>query len=525
MTLPTLPGPLRRLVPAAATALLVTLGLFLPLSPSGSPAVSTAALQEHIRFLAGDSLAGRRPGTPGIRLAEEYIAGRFRAAGLAPPPGHTDFFLPFTLYQNGYDARACRLTLLKGETLLGREIDVDFTPLPFSGGGAAAGNVVFGGYGISAPAYGWDDYAGLDVKGKIVLVFRHEPPALAEAVTGSDQRYSRFAFFTEKTENAARHGAAAVLFVTDPAYRNGHRDEKPDRTFFRLHPSPDAPDSAVHFNDRNFKQAAIPALQVSDFTGDWMLNASGYPASRLQEQLDAGISPAQRPLEDLRAFLSIDLIRPPRPVKARDIAAFLPGRDARLRDEWIVVGAHHDHLGSFRGPGDAIFNGADDNASGTSGVLELARVLAGRPGGLRHSLLFLTFSAEEEGLLGSAALFDRQLLPRENMKVMCNLDMVGRNPHQVLQVGFRSQEDGPPAAVRAFFESHDPPSRFFDARDDRALSDDYEFAQAGIDSYFFFSGLHEDYHGVDDEYDRIDYTALSARIRLAEEFILFLDGE
>jgi len=190
-----------------------------------------------------------------------------------------------------------------------------------------------------------------------------------------------------------------------------------------------------------------------------------------------------------------------------------------------VLTPHHDHLGSFSGPGDTIYNGADDNASGTSGVLELARVLSTHPGGLRHSILFLTFSAEEEGLLGSAALFTHHLLPVGDMAVMCNLDMVGRNPDTPLQVGVRLPGGAPPDTIRDFFAGHAPATRFFDARNDRALSDDYEFAKRGIPSYFFFSGLHADYHGVDDESDRIDYGVLAERIRLARDFILFLDAE
>jgi len=153
----------------------------------------------------------------------------------------------------------------------------------------------------------------------------------------------------------------------------------------------------------------------------------------LQRRLDAG-EPARSSALDARARLGVGVKGEVDPVPGRNVVAFLPGRDRELRDEWIVVGAHHDHVGSFPGEGDTVFNGADDNASGTAGVLALARAFASAPTPPRRSLLFATFSAEERGVLGSRALVASGKLPLDRIALMVNLDMIGRNPGRPVDV-------------------------------------------------------------------------------------------
>jgi len=259
--------------------------------------------------------------------------------------------------------------------------------------------------------------------------------------------------------------------------------------------------------------------------------------------VDAGGKPVNLPLGDLHAELRVPE-RETLCIQARNVVGFLEGRDPVLREQWILIGAHHDHLGSTEGPGDAIFNGADDNASGVTGVLALARLFTRRgawreeepppadrrltaPLRLlrvvrllravrlsllpRRSLVFATFSAEEQGLFGSQVLA-RELAAGSSGRLvrMLNLDMIGRNPGQPVQVlADKSAADEWDALLPAAL------SPSFSAGRSEMASDHASFFEKGIPYLFFFTGLHGDYHGVNDEADQLSYPRLAEVIRLA----------
>jgi Zn-dependent M28 family amino/carboxypeptidase len=292
-----------------------------------------------------------------------------------------------------------------------------------------------------------------------------------------------------------------------------------------------------------------------------LLRGTGFNLRRLQAAVDAGGKPVNLPLGDLHAELRVPE-RETLCIQARNVVGFLEGRDPVLREQWILIGAHHDHLGSTEGPGDAIFNGADDNASGVTGVLALARLFTRRgawreeepppadrrltaPLRLlrvvrllralwlsllpRRSLVFATFSAEEQGLFGSQVLA-RELAAGSSGRLvrMLNLDMIGRNPGQPVHVlGDRSADElrevveraalpagGPVAGARQAPPAALPAPRFSAGRNEMA-SDHASFFEKGIPYLFFFTGLHGDYHGVNDEADQLSYPRLAEVIRLA----------
>ncbi len=517
------PTPAARRVALTCAAALTALFLTACSRPLTGDDITAARLEARVSTLASDALQGRRTGTAGVAAAEEYIAGAFRGEGLSFAPGRKSYFLDFNLYEYGFDRRATRLSLETGNRSYRGVINRDFVPLPFSADGLVAGEVVFAGYGVSAPEAGYDDYDGLDVRGKIVLVFRYEPPRLYLQKPSGDYDYSKRAYFTTKTKAAARRGARAILFATGPG--GDPEGEKLLRSDSLLSLSSERPDNPLFRADNDGEsRLSIPAFQLSVPFGDRLFAAAGLAPSQVIAGLDNGAKAREYSLRGASALLACRRFFPPRPVRARDVAAFVPGSDPALADQWIVVAAHHDHIGTSPDTADTVYNGADDNASGVSGVVELARVLAGRSPRLKHGLLFLTFSGEEEGLLGSEALFDDGLVPRAAIRYMCNLDMIGRNPGRVLQVLVR-RDDGPlVGAARRFFAGRSPAAEVVYKRND-FYSDDYSFAERKIPTFFFFSGLHDDYHGLKDEADRLDYPALEKRVRLIYDFIVFLDGQ
>jgi hypothetical protein len=507
---------------AAAAGLVIAFAVFSCGRPLTRLDITAGRLEADVSFLASDALAGRKTGTPGIAAAEEFIAASFRDSGLRFAPGHDGYFLDFPLYEYGFDRKACRLSIKAGERVSRGIMESDFVPLPISADGLALGEIVFAGYGIEASEAGYDDYAGLDVSGKIVLAFRHEPARLNVRNSKGELDYSPRAYFTNKTKTAARHGARAILFVTDPSSAGKEADALVAESRLRL--SAAETYDSLFPRGEEYRPLDIPVFQTSAAFAARLFAAAGLSADALEDALARGEKPRDFSLHGATGLVFCRRLLPPRELAARDVAGFLPGSDPAVADQWIVVGAHHDHLGSFSGTGDTIYNGADDNASGTSGVLELARVLASRAQRPRHSILFITFSGEEEWLLGSAAVFERHLLPAGDLKFMCNLDMIGRNPSQDFQVIVREKDTPLTRAAREFIARESVPADVLYRDPREVVSDDTEFQRRGASAFFFFAGLHPDYHGVDDEADRLDYQAMEKRVRLIYDFILFLDN-
>lgn len=486
------------------------------LHSSGVAADRTDALREHVEILASDEFMGRETGEEGIRKAEEYIAAEFAEYGLEPVPDEDDFFIEYTLYRQSFDPESTYVSLsIEGETVRG-DVGDDFRPFDFSDEATLESEIVFAGYGITAPEYSYDDYENLDVAGKIVLILRHEPGERNPNSAFEGLETTDHSLFSTKATNARDHGAAGMILVTDPLNHSSDEDFSVGGRL-RL----EAGDRPARQRDDGDEEEAgekpFLALHISQGLARKMVASTGRSLMEIQSAVDRGAKPDEFDI-DIAANLSVKMMENPESITARNVAGYLEGSDPLLNDQWVVVGAHHDHIGGYEGGGDTVFNGADDNASGVSGVLELARSFANAPERPRRSLLFMTFSGEEKGLLGSTALVDQHLIAVDNICFMLNLDMIGRNPDQPMAVigdgfgtGLREVIEGVNSRTRVDISMYG--SSYMGA------SDHHSFYRYDIPFLFFFTGEHEDYHQLGDHADKLTYDRMTDIVGLAEGII------
>ena len=452
---------------------------------------------EDVKYLASEKLKGRLAGTRELDRAARYIADQFRAMGLRPA-GAGGYSQRFRITTNSRAGKSNRLAYASGAARTNLEMGRDFSPSSMSSNGVVSGQVVFVGYGITAREYGYDDYAGIDVKGKIVLVLRHEPQEYEDNSVFGGKVYTNHAQIESKAVNARRHGASALILAADAPTHRGNVDQ-----LDKLGPAR-GPDSA-----------GIPFVEVKAELADRWLALAGRSIEGEIQAIDGDLRGHSFALPaSLTLDLSVDLRRDTRPVE--NVLAYLPGSS----DEYIILGAHYDHVGlgaqytmepAKRG---TVHPGADDNASGTSGVLELARWFSKRPGH-RRGILFMAFGGEEFGLLGSNHYVEAPALPLAKAIAMINLDMIGRVRNDRVFVGgvgtgsnFKALVEGLNQSEEAKFEIEDSDTGGYGS------SDHYSFTPHGIPFLFFFSGLHADYHTPGDTWDRVDAPQAARLLRL-----------
>jgi hypothetical protein len=456
-----------------------------------------------IPFLASDELAGRMPGTPGLARAGDVLAEDFQRLGLAPPPGQLDDFQPFTM------RLSTTLDPATGLLIDGRPLTVgkDFDPMSVSREGRFDGPVVFVGYGITHVANGtvdYDDYAGLDVRGKVVLAMMKEPTDghNASRFAQAGQAWSDAAHFNAKAATAAAHGAAALLLVSPPS--SGGADEV--RPFFA-----DSDPNAT---------AALPVVQVSRRVADLLLTTAEQPDLKsTQDAINAAFAPRSKPLPDVTASGEVVIKRSTADV--RNVMAALPGVGPHA-DEWVIVGAHYDHLGKGQmghmfGPVGSVYHGADDNASGTAAVLELAAELRAA-GPLPRSVLFVLFTGEEEGLIGSDYFVKHPPVPIDRVVAMLNMDMVGRLKNDNLLVGGAATAKGFDPMVAAAVAGTGLRTTTFE-RGGLGPSDHMSFALQHVPVLFLFTGLHADYHRPTDTADKVNYDGIDRIVTVAGRLV------
>ena len=435
---------------------------------------------DHVKFLASPEMHGRGTGTPELNKAAKYIARHFKTYGLKPVAG--SYIQPFQVTSEAKLGGANKFVWKNGAGKAALVSEQDFVPLNFSSAGRMSGQLVFAGYGITAPEYNYDDYAGLDVKDKIAVVLRREPQEYDEKSVFAGKNYTRHAQFDSKAINAKMHGAKGVIILTDLGA--GSALEKFGRT---------AGPASV----------GIPFVMLRSDAADKWFTAAGKNLGEIVAEIDKDLKPRSFAFPaSMDADVNVDVQRKAR--MTQNVMGYLPGET----DEYVVIGAHYDHLGlgeqfsmapSMAG---TTHPGADDNASGTSGVLELARYFGSRPK-QKRGILFLTFAGEELGLLGSSFYVNHPKLPLGKAAAMINMDMIGRIRDGKVYIGgfgtgstFKATLDELKTESELHFD--------FSEQIGYGSSDHTSFTTQQVPVLFFFSGLHGDYHKPSDTWDKID---------------------
>ena len=444
--------------------------------------LSAARYLDHVKYLARDEMKGRGDGTPELDNAADYIASQFRLWGLRPMGDNNTYFQKFELTTGAALGSNNSLQL----NAAGLKINDEFVPITFSNIAQFDGPIVFAGYGITAPELHYDDYQGIEAAGKIAVVLRHEPQEMDPKSPFDGTNFTRHASFVNKAINAKQHGAQGIIFITDL----NHTDEEVGRATLT----------------EETDDLGIPAVHAKR---DPFINAvktAGKDLAAIQRKIDADLKPQSFELPAVKGRIATDIVRTRKTVK--NVAAAVIGSDAMLQNEWVVVGAHYDHLGlgdrNSLAPSQIgqIHHGADDNASGTGGVLEMARLAAKNKHEWKRSVLFITFAGEELGLLGSSYFVNHPTISLRSVMGMINMDMIGRLNNDRLFIG----GVGTAPRFRPWLEDFNKSVHLqLDYSDSGyGASDHMSFNAKKIPVLFFFSGLHTDYHKPTDTYEKIN---------------------
>ena len=446
---------------------------------------------EHVKFLASGELEGRGNGSPGLETAAEYIARHFRDAGLEPAGDNGTYFQRFEMITGLSVQPGNEVTLTAGKRTFGFEIGRDYQLVSTTSDPSAPAQplpLVFAGYGISAPGIGYDDYTGIDATGKAILIFTHEPQENDARSAFEGQNNTIHSSMMRKVEVARSRGVKAILIIEDT---NHQVSTERYRRWLR---EPQA------------EEFGLPVVHVAR---DRVQRALGTRLNleTVSDQIDRDFAPKSQALGDLTVTAVDRTVKVRRPV--RNVVGVLKGSDPALAQETVIIGAHYDHLGRSgrfsmaQNSTGQIHHGADDNASGTAAVIEMAKAAASARSDFRRSLLFMTFAGEEHGLLGSSHYVNHPTLPLESTVAMVNLDMVGRSAGRIMVDGLGNapsiEED-----LKAAESTSSLSLKALRGGPGAGASDDATFLLRKIPAINFFSGFHSDYHRPSDTWEKID---------------------
>ena len=455
-----------------------------------------------IKALTVPAMEGRGDDTKGIELATAMLEERYKSLGLAPA-GTNGFRQPFSVITGAKLTGNNSIHEQVGATTKDLKLNDQFVPFSFSSTGQASAPIVFAGYGATADEFSYDDYAGIDVRGKIVVLLRYEPPSFATHTGG--QGLTQHAALITKAINARNHGAKAVVVVNGKL----NNDEQDNLTRFGSVSGPE--------------NAGIILVQVKNDVAQAWFAAAGKSLATVQNQMNTAAHPASFAFPD-SVHLSIEVNIETTRNTVENVLAYLPGKT----DEYIVLGAHYDHLGyghyDSLAPSQIgqIHPGADDNGSGTAGLLELARLLTPLKGRLQRGILFASFAGEELGLLGSAEWVKDPTRPLDKDVAMLNMDMIGRIRQNTVYIGGIGTGSSFQSVVGGLEKNAN--FNFQNSVGGYASSDQISFAARKIPILFFFSGLHPDYHRPSDTWEKINAPDAARLLDLVAQAALQIDA-
>jgi Peptidase family M28/PA domain len=510
-----------------ALALLAAQWLYAASIPSaespGFDAIRSADLKADVAFLASDALQGRMSLTTGSEAAIEWIKSEFEKAGLAPA-ANGSYLQPVPLWEFRIDREQSFLRIdVHGEEQTFKypeaygqfRQDVNIT-----------GPLVFAGYGITAPELNYDDYKNIDVQGKLVLIFDHEPQETDAKSIFNGRGNTRYATARVKVLNAQAHGATGVLIVAEPNRKHVSNQERIAKIA-----GTNSHITRIRSQAIDGDEVHIPYMTVSDQVAAELIKASGTTPSKLQSEIDKDLTIASRPLPETTVTLRLQNAERRRGTSF-NVAGVLEGSDRTLSPETVLISAHSDHDGA---EGAQIWHGADDNGSGTAGVVELAHAFASNRQKPRRSILFIVFTAEERGLLGSYYYAQHPLRPLEATRAVINFDMIGRNETSSRQTdGLIEIAPDTSNEVNLIGTMYSPDYRHAVEQENEYVglhlnykwdqeaslniffrSDQFPFALRGIPAIWWFTGFHPDYHQTSDTADKINYAKMEKILKLA----------
>ncbi len=459
----------------------LTLAVLASCSQKYNPEITVKELKEEVGYLASDSLKGRKAGEQGDLLAAQYIREKFEKAGLE------------LLYENGFQIFGLVTSAQLGEGNVLKvdeekfDVEKDFLPYAFSANTEVSAGVIFAGYGleVDTDTLKWNDFKNLDVSGKWVMALQGDPD-----LDNPQSPFLEFSSERAKALNASDKKAAGLILVAGKKY--SEEDELASLIF-----------------DKNSSRYSFPIIQVTRNVADKILKGTGYSIEELETKMETDGNPIHVIAD---AMVSVKTNVTQEETESRNIVALLHGNDPVLKDQYIVVGAHYDHLG-MGGPGSgsraidtvAVHNGADDNASGVAMVIELAEKVASEKKNKR-SIIFAAFGAEEMGLVGSKALTAEPPVETDKMVGMFNFDMVGRldTATNGLSVGGTQTAK----ETESILADLNPGFELAMSPEGVGPSDHASFYLQNVPVLFISTGAHSDYHSPLDDADRINYEGM-----------------
>lgn len=484
-----------------------------------SASVNKENAYKHLSILASDEYEGRETGKKGAWMAADYIKNYFKGLGLKGPV-NGDYFQPIDMVT--YNLSQIALSVNGQAKTFAKDFVISGSTVGLGGFKFDAKEVVFAGYGMETDAY--NDFAGVDVAGKVVLIFGAGDPTIKGGVTPpADRAARRKAMLSAQTKIQLLTAKKAIAVIQiDPSLDNMSEGLKANYS-----PASDPVLKTPESTAKMQKIKSIPSIRITVALANEILKAANTTVAELQDKIVAAVKPASQLIKiDIAGAASKNEEK----VRAENVLGFLEGSDPVLKEEILVVTGHYDHIGLTTSGTDKVNNGADDDGSGTTGVLMIADafVKAKKAGkGPKRSILFMTVVGEEKGLLGSEWYSEHPVFPLEKTITDLNIDMIGRvdkaheaNPDYIYiigsdmlssdlnRIGIKANEDNVKINLDMTYNNRTDPNQFY------YRSDHYNFAKHGIPVIFYFSGVHEDYHQPGDEVSKINFELLSKRAQL-----------
>ena len=448
----------------------------------GSAEIMTYEILEHIKYLSSDKLEGRFPGSEGSKKAIKYISKNWEAQGVLPA-GTKKYEQPFSYISKVSLGNRNILRVRNSKSRY--KIKKDFIPIGWSGNGNIDDKVVFVGYGFDIDdSLSWNDYINVNVKNKWVLMFLNGPDG-----NSPHSPYGYHKKLYNKVIAARDRGVGGILFM--------EREEKENNKLKPL------------VYRQSASSAGLPIIQITHAVANNIINDKDKTVTDLRSKIDQELASFSFELDrKVSARVNLKFEKE----TATNVIGFIEGSDPILNKEYIIIGAHYDHLGygghmsgSLNPDSMQIHNGADDNASGIAGILELSHKLMTNKKLLGRSIIAICFDAEEKGLLGSKFYTQTPTKDLEQTAIMINMDMIGRLNEKPITVGGVGSAKTLSETIEVVQKNHTLKIDKNISGMDFGRSDHASFYREDIPVLFFFTGAHQDYHKPSDDWDKIDY--------------------